>query len=94
MIDNSAPRWNLLMELIFQIFFYSQYGGNYCEDEVQRVQTDVRPCSEFMSAILDGYSLDREASDFDGMENDELQRLINHWMKLDEPSEKDCTFTK
>jgi hypothetical protein len=48
-----------------------------------------------MNAAMNSYSLDREASGFSGMEDDELQRLINKWIRQDDPSDSpDCTFTK
>ena len=75
------------------ICFYRQFGSNFCQDE-EKVQTWTnRSCSEFMWAVLEGYSLDRSKSGLDDKTDQELQMLINKWSR-DPTGSPDCSFYK
>ena len=55
--------------------------------------TDKRPCRDFMWAVLDGFSLDREGSGLTGYDDAQIQDMMTDWMK-DPDSERECAFYK
>ena len=82
----------------FQTFFHcfppcSQYGDNLCDREVKALSNVEKSCSDFMEAVLGGYSLDRKASGLDDMKDTELQGKINQWMR-DATGAPMCAFYK
>ena len=79
--------------LIVYILCCSDYSKNFCDDEEQVRVESSRSCSEFMWAVLEGYSLDRDASGFGGMSDTELQGKINQWTR-DPTGSPDCSFYK
>ena len=72
---------------------FSEFGKNFCDHETRIEKTDSRLCSDFMFAVLEGYSLDRDASGLTGMSDTDLQKQINIWSQ--NPKEApSCVFSK
>ena len=72
---------------------HSKFGKNLCDKEIQALSNVEKPCSQFMDAVLSGYSLDRDASGFTDMTDSELQKSINLWMR-DPDGSPQCAFYK
>ena len=72
---------------------FRDFSKNFCDDEEQVRVEATRSCSEFMWAVLEGYSLDREASGFAGMSDVDLQANINKWTR-DPTGSPNCSFYK
>ena len=66
--------------------------SHYCDQAKLTEVTETHRCSEFLSLVVDGYSLLRQ--DFAQYTDDQLQTLIRRWATTSYDDSPDCRFTK
>lgn len=70
-----------------------QHIGHYCSIERTELVSVRRNCTMYSEMALEGYSLDREASQLDHLDTQSLEKLITSWLH-DPNNSHTCTFTR
>ena len=67
-------------------------GRHYCDVAKPTTVTETHRCSQFLSLVVEGFSLVRE--DFTQYTDDQLQSLIRRWATTAYDDSPNCRFTK
>lgn len=65
---------------------------HYCELTELAEVTETHHCSEFLTLVVEGYSLVRE--DFPQYSDDQLESLVRKWTTTGYDDSPECRFTK